>query len=132
MSESFETNPTIDVNYSDAVTGAKQIQMLGLDGIYSQIQFQNLPLIFGLSASHGLAFTPGPWIESIQINKGIGSVINGFEAITGQINIELKTTKCRSLFINGYLNNEGREELNLQLAQRFKNISVLFFLRMAA
>lgn len=128
LSESFETNPTIDVNYSDAVTGAKQIQMLGLDGIYSQIQFQNLPLIFGLSASHGLAFTPGPWIESIQINKGIGSVINGFEAMTGQINIELKKPQnADRFFINGYLNNEGREELNLQLAQRFKkHISTVF------
>ncbi|MBS1765556.1 MAG: TonB-dependent receptor [Bacteroidetes bacterium] len=122
LSESFETNPTVDVNYSDAVTGAKQIHMLGLDGIYSQIQTENLPLIYGLSSAYGLGFTPGPWIESIQINKGVGSVINGYESITGQLNIELKKPQnAERFFINGYGNNEGRMELNLQTAHNFKH-----------
>jgi outer membrane receptor for ferrienterochelin and colicins len=125
LSESFETNPVIDINQTDAVTGAKQIQMLGLDGIYTQIQSENVPLIRGLSAAYGLSFTPGPWIESIQINKGVGSVINGYESITGQLNIELvKPQTAAPLFINGYANHEGRGELNVQLAHRFKkNIS---------
>jgi hypothetical protein len=125
LSESFETNPVVDVNYTDAVTGAKQIQMLGLDGIYTQIQAENVPLIRGLSAAYGLSFTPGPWIESIQINKGIGSVINGYESITGQLNIELKKPQtAERIFINSYVNHEGREEMNVQLANRFKkNIS---------
>jgi outer membrane receptor for ferrienterochelin and colicin len=122
LSESFETNPTVDVNYADAVTGAKQIQLLGLDGIYSQIQSENLPLIKGLSAAYGLSFTPGPWIESIQINKGVGSVINGYEAITGQLNIELKKPQtAERLFVNGYVNNDSRKEINLQVAQRFRH-----------
>lgn len=122
LSESFETNPTVDVSFSDAVTGAKQIHMLGLDGIYTQIQTENLPLIYGLSSAYGLGFTPGPWIESIQINKGIGSVINGFESITGQLNIELKKPQsAERFFINGYGNNEGRMELNLQTAHNFKH-----------
>ena len=121
LSESFETNPVVDVNYTDAVTGAKQIQMLGLDGIYTQIQSENVPLIRGLSAAYGLSFTPGPWIESIQINKGVGSVLNGYESISGQLNIELKKPQtAEPLFVNGYANHEGREELNLQLAHRFK------------
>ncbi|MBL0047114.1 MAG: TonB-dependent receptor [Bacteroidetes bacterium] len=121
LSESFETNPVVDVNQTDAVTGAKQIQMLGLDGIYTQIQSENVPLIRGLSAAYGLGFTPGPWIESIQINKGVGSVINGYEGITGQLNIELKKPQtAEAVFINGYVNHEGREELNIQLANRFK------------
>lgn len=121
LSESFETNPVVDVNQTDAVTGAKQIQMLGLDGIYTQIQAENVPLIRGLSASYGLNFTPGPWIESIQINKGVGSVINGYESITGQLNIELKKPQtAEPLFVNGYANHGGRAELNVQLAHRFK------------
>lgn len=121
LSESFETNPVVDVNYTDAVTGAKQIQMLGLDGIYTQIQSENVPLIRGLSAAYGLSFTPGPWIESIQINKGVGTVINGYESISGQLNIELKKPQtAEPLFVNGYANHEGREELNIQLAHRFK------------
>ncbi len=125
LSESFETNPVVDVNQTDAVTGAKQIQMLGLDGIYTQIQSENVPLIRGLSAAYGLGFTPGPWIESIQINKGVGSVINGYESITGQLNIELKKPQtAEAVFINGYANHEGREELNIQLASRItKNTS---------
>ncbi len=124
LSESFETNPVVDVNQTDAVTGAKQIQMLGLDGIYTQIQAENIPLIRGLSAAYGLSFTPGPWIESIQINKGVGSVINGYESITGQLNIELKKPQtAEAIFLNAYANHEGREELNIQLAQRFKKNS---------
>jgi outer membrane receptor for ferrienterochelin and colicins len=121
LSESFETNPIVDINQTDAVTGAKQIQMLGLDGIYTQIQAENVPLIRGLSAAYGLSFTPGPWIESIQINKGVGSVINGYESITGQLNIELKKPQtAEAVFANAYANHEGREELNLQFAHRFK------------
>ena len=121
LSESLETSPVVDVNQNDAVTGAKQIQLLGLDGVYTQIQAENVPLIRGLSSSYGLNFVPGPWIESIQINKGVGSVINGYESIGGQLNIELiKPQTAEPLFVNGYINHEGREELNLQLANRFK------------
>ncbi|MBD0260803.1 MAG: carboxypeptidase-like regulatory domain-containing protein, partial [Cytophagales bacterium] len=43
LSESFETNASVDVSFSDAVTGAKQIQMLGLDGTYVQINSENVP-----------------------------------------------------------------------------------------
>jgi len=80
LSESFETNATVDVVYNDGVSGAKKIRMLGLDGAYTQITQENLPLIRGLSSSYGLTFTPGPFVESIQIIKGTGSVINGFES----------------------------------------------------
>src|SRR5690606_31714417 len=69
LSESFETNASVDVNMTDAISGAKKIQMLGLDGIYTQIQYENLPMVRGLSSSYGLNYTPGTWIESIQITK---------------------------------------------------------------
>jgi hypothetical protein len=80
----------VDVSFSDAVTGAKQIQMLGLDGVYVQINSENVPSIRGLSTVYGLNYTPGTWVSSIDVGKGAGSVVNGYESITGQINVELQ------------------------------------------
>ncbi|MGB0432038.1 MAG: TonB-dependent receptor, partial [Bacteroidia bacterium] len=114
LSESFETNPSVDVNFADAISGAKRVQLLGLDGIYSLITLENIPEIRGLSASYGLSSIPGPWIESIQLAKGVGSVINGFEAITGQINVELKKPMAAPKFhINSYVNSLGRYETSI-------------------
>ncbi|MDG1475677.1 MAG: TonB-dependent receptor [Vicingaceae bacterium] len=119
ISESFETNASVDVNFTDAASGTKKIQMLGLDGIYTQIQYENLPLIRGLSAAYGLTFIPGTQAESIQIKKGAGSVVNGFESITGQINLELqKPDEAEKLYLNIYGNAMARGEVNLQAAQK--------------
>lgn len=119
LSESFETNPSIDVSYSDGVTGSKQIEMLGLAGIYSQITVENMPIIRGLATIEGLTYIPGTWMNSIQVTKGAGSVVNGYESITGQINAELrKPTDKEKLFANIYLNESGRTELNLNLASK--------------
>lgn len=130
LAESFETNPSVDVSYSDAVSGARQIQMLGLDGIYTQILAENTPLIRGLNASYGLSFVPGPFVESIYVSKGTGSVVNGYESITGQINIEMKPPeKADLLFVNGYLNSDLRSELNVQLAKKLNaHVSGILFM----
>ncbi|RAJ11889.1 TonB-dependent receptor plug domain-containing protein [Olleya aquimaris] len=113
LSESFETNPSIDVNFSDAVTGTKQIKMLGLASPYILIATENIPSIRGASQAYGLSFIPGTWVESIQITKGAGSVVNGFESIAGQINAELvKPTTDNKLFVNAYASVNGRLELN--------------------
>ncbi len=113
LSESFETNPAIDVNFSDALTGTKQIQMLGLTSPYLLIAQENIPMVRGASQAYGLTFTPGTWVESIQITKGAGSVVNGYESISGQINTELvKPLTDKLLFVNGYANQNGRLELN--------------------
>ena len=119
LSESFETNATVDVTFSDAISGAKQIKMLGLDGVYTQITQENMPLIRGLSSTYGLAYVPGTWIESIQVIKGSGSVINGFESFTGQINVEyFKPDNADKLFWNFYTNSESRLENNLQFTKK--------------
>jgi outer membrane cobalamin receptor len=116
LSESFETNPAIDVNFNDALTGTKQIQMLGLTSPYLLITQENIPMVRGASQIYGLTYTPGTWIESIQITKGAGSVINGYESISGQINSELvKPLTDPVLFVNGYANRNGRLELNTHL-----------------
>ncbi len=116
LSESFETNPSIDVNFADAVTGSKQIRMLGLTTPYTLITTENIPTIRGASQAYGLTFIPGTWVESIQITKGAGSVVNGFESIAGQINTELvKPLTDDRVFVNGYGAVGGRLELNTHL-----------------
>ncbi len=113
LSESFETNPSIDVNFADAVSGTKQIKMLGLKSPYILIATENIPAIRGASQAYGLSFIPGTWVESIQITKGAGSVVNGFESIAGQINTELvKPTTDDKFFLNLYGATSERLELN--------------------
>lgn len=118
LSESFETNATVDVNFTDAVSGAKKIQLLGLDGVYSQMQMENIPYLTGLESGFGLAAVPGTWVESIQITKGTGSVVNGYESMAGLINVEYrKPQTMQRLFLNGYANSLGRGELNVHGGQ---------------
>ncbi|WP_271407069.1 TonB-dependent receptor [Tenacibaculum soleae] len=119
LAESFETNPSIDVNFSDALTGTKQIQMLGLTSPYLLITQENIPSIRGASQAFGLSFTPGTWVESIQITKGAGSVVNGYESISGQINAELvKPYTNHRFFVNTYASAGGRLELNTHLNKK--------------
>ena len=113
LAESFETNPSIDVNFSDALTGTKQIKMLGLTSPYLMITEENIPSVRGASQAFGLTFTPGTWIECIQITKGAGSVVNGYESISGQINTELiKPINDDPFFINAFGSSDSRFELN--------------------
>ena len=113
LSESFETNPAIDVNFDNALTGVKQVQMMGLPSPYLLFTEENIPIIRGASQVYGLSFTPGTWIESLQITKGAGSVINGYESMTGQINAELKKPlTSERVFLNLFRSLEGRNELN--------------------
>lgn len=118
LSESFETNATVDVNVTDAVSGAKKIQLLGLDGVYTQFQMENIPFLNGSESSFGLNTVPGTWVESIQITKGTGSVVNGYESVAGLINVEFrKPNKMPHLFVNGYGSIIGRGELNIHGSQ---------------
>lgn len=119
LSESFETNPSVDVSYNDAVTGSKQIQLLGLSGNYTQLTIENLPGPRGIATPLGLNSIAGPWVESIQLTKGIGSVANGYESIAGQINVELKKPEnSEKLYANMYVNDFGKTDLNLNLSKR--------------
>ena len=116
LSESFETNPSIDVNFADAITGTRQIRLLGLTTPYTVITTENIPSVRGASQAYGLSFIPGTWVESIQITKGAGSVVNSFESIAGQINTELvKPSTDDKLFVNAYGAIGGRQEINVHL-----------------
>ena len=122
LAESFETNPSIDVNFSDALTGTKQIKILGLTSPYLLIAEENIPSVRGASQAYGLSFTPGTWVESIQITKGAGSVINGFESISGQINTELiKPIKDIPFFLNFYGSTDARFEINTHLNKKISD-----------
>lgn len=118
LSESFETNATVDVSFADAVSGTKTIKMLGLDGRYALISTENIPFIRGLSSSYGLTLLPGPWIQGINVSKGVGPVVNGFSSMTGQIDLTLLQPRAAEpLFVNLYGNSQGRMEANVHAAQ---------------
>lgn len=122
LAESFETNPSIDVNFSDALTGTKQIKMLGLTSPYLMITEENIPSVRGASQAYGLSFTPGTWVESIQVTKGAGSVVNGYESISGQINTELiKPAKDIPFFLNAYGSTDSRFEVNTHFNKKLSD-----------
>ena len=114
LAESFENSASVTVGYSDAVTGARQIRLLGLSGIYTQMLDETRPVMRGLSAPFGLSYVPGQWLESIQIAKGASSVINGVECMTGQINMEhRKPTDEKPLFINAAVMSDTKMDFNI-------------------
>ncbi len=122
LSESFETNASVDVSFTDAVTGAKTIRMLGLGGDYVQISRETIPHVRGLASRFGMGFVPGTWIQSIDVGKGAGTVVNGYESMTGQINVELKKPEnSEKLYLNSYVNSFGRAEVNLNHAWDINN-----------
>ncbi len=122
LAESFETNPSIDVNFADALTGTKQIKMLGLTSPYLTITEENVPSVRGASQAYGMTFTPGTWVESIQVTKGAGSVVNGFESISGQINTELlKPMNDIPFFFNAYGSTDSRFEANVHANRKLSD-----------
>ncbi len=128
LSESFETNASVDVSYADAISGAKQIMLLGIPGKYSQMLFENIPNLRGLSSTYGLMYIPGPWMESIQVSKGTSSVVNGFESVSGQINVEYKKPEnSEALHFDLFMSDAGQVELNTNSAVQFnKKLSAGF------
>lgn len=124
LGESFVTNPSVDVSYSDAATGAKQIRLLGLSGTYVQMLTENIPNYRGAAAPYGLGYVPGPWMQSIQVSKGTSSVKNGYEALTGQINVEFKKPQTADIVsANVFASSTNRYEANvdasIQLSPRW-------------
>ncbi|MGL5682716.1 MAG: TonB-dependent receptor [Marinifilaceae bacterium] len=118
LGESFTTNASVDVSYADAVTGAKQIQLLGLTGRYVQMMTENQPNFRGVSSLYGLGYVPGPWMSAISVSKGIGSVLNGYEAIAGQVSVDYKKPLEEKFFLNAYASSEGMYEFNTNVGAK--------------
>ncbi len=113
LGESFTTNPSVDVSYTDAATGARQIRLLGLAGTYVQMMTENIPNFRGAASPFGLGYIPGPWMQSISVSKGASSVKNGYESISGQINVEMRKPQLEpSLSVNAYLDHRMKAEIN--------------------
>ena len=132
LGESFTANPSVDVSYSDAATGARQIKLLGLSGTYVQMLTENVPNLRGAALPYSLGYVPGPWMQSIQVSKGASSVKNGYESTTGQINIEfLKPQGTDGVRANAYFDNEMKLEVNLDgsthLTDRLSTATLLHF-----
>ena len=132
LGESFTTNPSVDVSYSDAATGARQIKLLGLSGTYVQMLTENIPNLRGAALPYSLGYVPGPWMQSIQVSKGASSVKNGYESTTGQINIEfLKPQGIDGVRANVYQDSELKTEVNLDgsihLTDRLSTATLLHF-----
>ena len=132
LGESFTANPSVDVSYSDAATGAKQIKLLGLSGTYVQMLTENVPNLRGAALPYSLGYVPGPWMQSIQVSKGASSVKNGYESTTGQINIEfLKPQGTDGVRANVYQDSELKTEVNLDgsvhLNERLSTATLLHF-----
>ncbi len=120
LADSFENSASVNVGFSDAVTGARQIRLLGLSGTYTQMLDEARPVMRGLSAPFGLSYIPSPWLESIQIAKGASSVVGGAEAMTGSINMEhKKPTDEKPLFINASYMNDTKTDLNAVSSLQF-------------
>ncbi len=127
LASSFENSSSVTVGYPDAITGARQIKLLGLSGVYTQMLDESRPILRGLQSPFGMSYIPGQWLESIQISKGPTSVSNGLEAITGQINVEhRKPTDETPLFVQLYGSSDAMLEANvassLQLDERWSTV----------
>lgn len=134
LSEAFETNASVDASFTDAVTGTRQIRMLGLHGKYSQLQVDNMPGPRGLNVIKGLEYIPGDWVHAIHISKGAGSATQGYESITGQINVAMKNPETADpLHANVYFNGMGRSEVNVvtnqKVSRRWRTTVLLHGLR---
>lgn len=132
LGESFTTNPSVDVSYNDAATGARQIKLLGLNGIYVQMLTENMPNLRGASVPYSLGYVPGPWMQNIQVSKGAASVKNGYESITGQINVEyVKPQGVDGLRVNAYSDSDMKLEANVDgsknLTDRLSSSVMLHF-----
>ena len=127
LSESFTTNASVDVQFQDAVTGAKQIQLLGLSGLYTQMLFENIPTLKGIGSTFGLGYVPGPWMTSISVSKGAASVVNGYESITGQINLEYKKPDDQErYYLNAFQSTHLKTDLNANVATHLNdNLSTM-------
>ncbi len=130
LGESFSTNASVDVNYNDATTGARQIKLLGLAGTYVQMLTETMPNFRNSASPFALSYVPGSWMKSIQVSKGAASVKNGFESITGQINVQyLQPEDEQGITVNLYGSSmarfEANTDANLHINPRLSTILLL-------
>lgn len=109
----FETQGTVQAVTTNVITNSKELRILGLSGIYNQVLIDGMPLIQGLSYTYGISSIPGTLVDNIYVSKGANSVLQGYESISGQINVETKEPdNTDKLLLNVYTNNFMEKQIN--------------------
>lgn len=117
LSGCFETQATVQPQTTNVITNSKELRILGLAGVYTQVLFDGIPMIQGLSYTYGVSSYPGSIVENIFVAKGANSVLQGFESISGQININSRDPeKTDTIFANFYINSFREHHYNLNYA----------------
>lgn len=132
LSGCFGSNSSVEVAVTDIVTNTKEMQILGLDGSYTQVLIDGIPNMTGLTSRYGLNSIPGTLINKINISKGANSVLQGYESISGIINIELKDYASSERFlVNGYLNDMLEKQVNANYTGKWGKWSSILSLHTA-
>jgi len=113
----FETQITVQPHTTNIITNSKELRILGLSGVYNQVLIDGFPMIQGLSYTYGISGVPGTLVQNIHVSKGANSVLQGYESISGQINVITKSPeKADKLFLNAYINGFAEKQFNANLA----------------
>lgn len=127
LSGCFGKNASVDVAVTDILTNTKELKVLGLEGSYTQILIDNLPVMNGLVTKFGVTSIPGSLINKITISKGSNSVIQGYESISGIMNVLLKDySTSEKVFVNGFMNSAFEPQFNLNAATKLNKWNTLF------
>ncbi|MDF1864642.1 MAG: TonB-dependent receptor [Saprospiraceae bacterium] len=122
----FNTQGSVQPTTTNIVTNAKELRILGLSGVYNQILIDGMPLIQGLTYTYGVSTIAGTLVDNIYISKGANSVLQGYESISGQINVELKEPdNCEKFLFNAYTNNFLEKQFNANYSHKWKKWSTL-------
>ncbi len=125
----FETQTTVQPQTTNVITNSKELRILGLSGVYNQVLIDGFPVIQGLSYTYGISSVPGTLVDNIYVSKGANSVIQGYESISGQINVETKDPdKTDKLLLNFYMNNFMEKHFNANYTfkrGKWSNLTVL-------
>ncbi len=113
----FETQITVQPQTTNVITNSKELRILGLSGVYNQVLIDGFPMIQGLSYTYGISSIPGTLVENIYVAKGANSVLQGYESISGQINVETKQPDHTDrLLLNAYTNSFLEKHINANYA----------------
>ena len=101
------------------VCNTGDIRINGLDGPYTLVLIDGMPIVSGLSTVYGLSGIPNSLIEQVEIVKGPASSLYGSEAVGGLINIITKLPEnAPVLFVDNVISGWGEANFDLGFKSR--------------